>query len=83
MFKAFSLAGCSLELLKPGEQGIVAFYQTQDKKILEEITSIGIKIGIFIMLEQQLPLLRIKVADKTTSINQQIARHIYVRIFTS
>ncbi|MBE9205853.1 FeoA domain-containing protein [Nostoc sp. LEGE 06077] len=80
MFTPFRVTGCSLELLNPGEQGIVTFYQTQDKKILEEITSIGITIGICITLEQKFPALVIKVDSHTISINQQIARNIYVRI---
>jgi ferrous iron transport protein A len=83
MFTPFSVTGCSLELLKAGEQGIVKFYQTQDKKIIEQITSIGIKIGTCIKLEQQFPSLIIKVGYQTISINKQIAQTIYVRIVES
>ncbi|AFY43964.1 FeoA family protein [Nostoc sp. PCC 7107] len=83
MFPSFKVTGCSLELLEPGEQGIVAFYQTSNTKILEEITSIGVKIGTSITLEQQFPTLLIKVGGHIISINQQIARNIYVRIVAS
>ncbi|MBD2454332.1 ferrous iron transport protein A [Nostoc sp. FACHB-87] len=80
MFKPFSVSGCSLALLQPGEQGIIAFYQTQDQKILDQIHSAGIKIGTCITLEQQLPLLQMKVAGESLSLSQEVAQTIYVRI---
>ncbi|MCC5634394.1 ferrous iron transport protein A [Nostoc sp. CHAB 5844] len=80
MFTPFNVAGCSLELLKPGEQGIVIFHRNQDKKILEQITSIGIKIGTYITLEPKFFSLLIQVNGQTININQQLARTIYVRI---
>ncbi|MBU7583293.1 MAG: ferrous iron transport protein A [Nostoc sp. TH1S01] len=80
MFKPFSIRGCSLALLQPGEQGIIAFYQTQDQKILDQIHSVGIKIGTCITLEQQLSLLQIKVAGESLSLSQEVAQTIYVRI---
>ncbi|BAY15204.1 FeoA family protein [Anabaenopsis circularis NIES-21] len=83
MFTPFSIIGCSLELLKPGEQGIVAFYQNENTKILDKIISIGIKIGTSITIEQQFPSLLVKVNNQTITINQKIARTIYVRIVES
>ncbi|MBD2494054.1 FeoA family protein [Nostoc sp. FACHB-280] len=80
MFKPFSLSGCSLELLQPGEQGIIAFYRTQDQKILDQIHLVGIKLGTCITVEQQLPLLQIKVAGESISLSQEVAQTIYVRI---
>lgn len=80
MFEPFSVSGCSLVLLQPGEQGIIAFYQTQDQKILEQIHSASIKIGTCITLERQFPLLQIKVAGESINLSQQVAQTIYVRI---
>jgi len=80
MFTPFSVAGCSLALLKPGEQGIIAFYQTQNHKILTQIDSLGIKIGNSITLEKYLPSLIIKLEDRNICINKEIAQTIYVRI---
>lgn len=80
MFTPFSVTGCSLELLKTGEQGIVSFCKTQDKAILKKLISMGITQGTAITLEQRLPFLIIKVEDKPLTIDMKTIRAIYVRI---
>ncbi|MBC1219266.1 FeoA family protein, partial [Nostoc sp. UCD120] len=53
MFTPFSVTGCSLELLRTGERGIVTFCKTQDETILNRLISTGITPGNAIILEQK------------------------------
>lgn len=80
MFIPFSVTGCSLELLKTGEQGIVSFCKSQDETILKKLISIGITRGTVVTLEQRLHSLIIKVEDKSLTIDMKTIRAIYVRI---
>lgn len=80
MFIPFSVTGCSLELLKIGEQGIVSFCKSQDETIFKKLISMGITRGTAITLEQRLPFLIIKVEDKLLTIDMKTIRAIYVRI---
>ncbi|MEA5620849.1 FeoA family protein [Cronbergia sp. UHCC 0137] len=80
MFTPFHVSGCSLELLKPGEQGIVAVCKTQDENIRKKLILMGIKTGSSIILEQNFPSLIIKVDYISMTIEREIARAIYVRI---
>ncbi len=80
MFTPFTIMGCSLELLKSGECGIVTFCQTQDETIRKKLISMGIKTGNTITVEQQFPTFIIKSGSLSMTINRQIARAIYVRV---
>jgi len=83
MFTPFSVTGCSLELLKVGERGIVTFCRSQDKIILEKLISMGVIPGTTITLEQYLPFFIIKVGNTNLVIAQESVRAIYVRIIDS
>jgi ferrous iron transport protein A len=83
MFQAFSINGCSLELLNVGEQGIVTYCQTQDEKIRKKLSSMGVIPGISISLEQQFPSLNINIGNIYMIIDRETARTIYVRIINS
>ncbi|AFY47081.1 FeoA-like protein [Nostoc sp. PCC 7524] len=83
MFAPFSVTGCSLELLKLGEKGIVTFCKTQDKALLKKLTSLGLTTGVTITVEQQFPSLLIKVGSILLEIEQELARAIYVRVLKS
>ncbi|MFM7364750.1 MAG: FeoA family protein [Cuspidothrix sp.] len=72
--------GCSLELLKSGECGIVTFCQTQDELVRKKLIFLGIKTGITITVEQQFPTFIIKYGSLSMTINRQIAQAIYVRL---
>ncbi|MFN5593306.1 MAG: FeoA family protein [Aphanizomenon sp.] len=80
MFTTFTVMGCSLELLKSGEFGIVTFCQSQDETIRKKLISMGIKTGNTITVEQQFPTFIIKYCGLSMTINRQIARAIYVRV---
>jgi ferrous iron transport protein A len=83
MFTSFTVTGCSLELLRIGERGIVTFCRSQDKTILEKLISMGVTPGNIITLEQHLPSLIIKVGNTSRAIDRESIRAIYVRIIDS
>ncbi|TAE61108.1 MAG: ferrous iron transport protein A [Nostocales cyanobacterium] len=80
MFTSFTITGCSLELLKPGDKGIVTICQTQDETIRKKLTALGIRTGIHITVEQQFPSIIIKAANVSLTIDKAIARAIYIRV---
>ncbi|MFW9260421.1 FeoA family protein [Nostoc sp. CALU 546] len=80
MFTRFSVAGCSLELLRAGERGIVTFCKTQDEKILSQLISMGIKPGTTITLKHKLPSLIITIGNTDLALDIGSVRAIYVRI---
>jgi ferrous iron transport protein A len=83
MFTPFTVRGCSLELLKLGEQGIITFCKIPDEKRRQELMAMGIKVGSSIILKQKFPTLQIEVNNINLSIEQDISRAIYVRIVDS
>ncbi|TAF10576.1 MAG: ferrous iron transport protein A [Nostocales cyanobacterium] len=80
MFTAFTVMGCSLELLKPGEKGIVTVCKTQDEIIRKKLIAMGIKTGTSIILEQHFPAFVIKAGSLSMTIDRETARAIYVRV---
>ncbi|MBD2294268.1 ferrous iron transport protein A [Anabaena sphaerica FACHB-251] len=80
MFTRFSVMGCSLELLKPGEQGIVTVCKTQDELIRKKLISMGIKTGTSIIVDQHFPAFVIKAGNIPMTIDRETARAIYVRV---
>ncbi len=80
MFTRFSVTGCSLELLKTGERGIVAFCKSQDEKILKKLISIRIVTGTYITLKQHFPSLIINIENIDFVLDLASARAIYVRV---
>lgn len=80
MFSSFSATGCSLELLRTGERGIVTFCKSQDETILKKLISMGVTPGSSITLEQNFPSLIIKIGNTYLAINTETSRVIYVRI---
>jgi ferrous iron transport protein A len=83
MFTTFSVTGCSLELLKVGERGIITGCKIQDEKILKKIISLGLRTGASITLEQHFPSLIIQVGTILLEIEKDVARTIYVRIINN
>ncbi|MEH1893934.1 MAG: FeoA family protein [Nostoc sp.] len=80
MFTPFNVSGCSLELLRTGERGIVSFCKTQDETILKKLISIGVIPGATITLEQHFPLLLIKIGNTFLTLDIESVHAIYVRI---
>jgi ferrous iron transport protein A len=83
MFTPFSITGCSLELMKTGEQGIVTVCKTQDEIIRKKLISLGIKTGTSITVEQQFPALVVKLGSISITLDRETARAIYVRLVES
>ncbi|MFN6472214.1 MAG: FeoA family protein [Nostoc sp. SerVER01] len=80
MFTPFSVTGCSLELLRVGEQGIITFCQIKDETILNKLILMGIKPGKSITVKQRLPSLTLEVGNASFLVDLETARAIYVRI---
>jgi ferrous iron transport protein A len=80
MFTSFSVTGCSLELLRIGERGIVTFCKSQDKTILNQLISMGITPGTTISFKQKLPSLILKLENTDLALNIESMRAIYVHI---
>jgi ferrous iron transport protein A len=80
MFTPFTIMGCSLELMKAGDCGIVTVCQSQDEIIRKKLILMGIKTGNTITVEQQFPTFVIKCGSLSMTIDREIARAIYVRV---
>ncbi|MDZ7995072.1 MAG: FeoA family protein [Nostoc sp. EfeVER01] len=80
MFTSFSVTGCSLELLRIGERGIVIFCKTQDKTILKKLTFMGIVTGTHISLKQDFPSFILKIDNRDFVLDLESVRAIYVRV---
>lgn len=83
MFTPFTVTGCSLELLRIGERGIVTFCKVKDEIIRKKLMAIGVNIGTTITVEQCLPCLIIKVGNTSSTIDKETARAIYVRVINN
>ncbi len=83
MFTPFTVTGSSLELLQPGDTGIIVACKTQDDRIRKQLIAMGIRTGTNIVVERTFPILMIKVANVSVTVNREIAKVIYVRLFNS
>ncbi|MCC5605880.1 ferrous iron transport protein A [Nostoc sp. CHAB 5834] len=80
MFSPFSVTGCSLELLRTGERGIVTFCKSQDETILKKLRAMGVTPGDSITLKQNFPSLIIKIGNTYLAVDIESSRVIYVRV---
>ncbi|MEH2332005.1 FeoA family protein [Nostoc sp.] len=80
MFTRFSVTGCSLELLRTGERGIVTFCKTQDETIFKKLISMGIVTGSHISLKQDFPSFILNIDNIYFVLDLESVRAIYVRI---
>ncbi len=78
--KSFTVAGSSLELLSPGERGVVTKFKSKDETIINKLVAMGIIPGVFITLEQRFPSFVIKAGQTRLAIDKGLAREIYVRL---
>jgi ferrous iron transport protein A len=83
MFTHFSVTGCSLELLRAGERGIVSFCKNKDERILQKLISMGVEPGATITLEQKSPSFIIKVENTSLAPDIESIRAIYIRIINN
>ncbi|NYE58821.1 FeoA family protein [Carboxydothermus ferrireducens] len=70
----------SLYSMRPGEKGIVAYFNTKDEAIIKKLMAMGVIPGLPIALEQRFPSFIIKVGRTRAAIDQDIAKTIYVRL---
>ncbi|BAY66085.1 FeoA family protein [Calothrix brevissima NIES-22] len=77
MFTPFTVQGCSLELMQPGEQGIIPDFKITHE---QELIEIGLTPGTFIKVKAKNPIFQIEVNNTIISIDKEIARKIYVRL---
>ncbi|MEH2353816.1 FeoA family protein [Nostoc sp.] len=80
MFTRFSVTGCSLELLRTGERGIVIVCKTQDETISKKLISIGIIKGINITIKQHSPSFILNIDNRDFVLYLESVRAIYVRV---
>ncbi|MEH1813432.1 MAG: FeoA family protein [Nostoc sp.] len=80
MFTTFSVTGCSLELLRTGERGIVIVCKTQNKTILKKLISIGIIEGTNITIKQHSPSFILNIDNRDFVLDLESVRAIYVRV---
>ncbi|NEU77891.1 FeoA family protein [Nostoc sp. UIC 10630] len=80
MFTPFSVTGCSLELLRAGERGIVTFCKSQDERILNRLISIGVTPRTTITLEQNFPSFIFKIKNISLALDTESIQAIYVHI---
>lgn len=80
MFSPFSVVGCSLELLRTAERGIVTFCKSPDETIFKKLISKGVTPGSILTLEQKFTSLIIKIVYTYLSLDTESSRVIYVRI---
>lgn len=80
MFTSFSVTGCSLELLRTGERGIVVFCKTQNETILKKLISIGIIEGANITIKQHYPSFIINIDNRDFLLDLESVQAIYVRV---
>ncbi|MBW4426568.1 MAG: ferrous iron transport protein A [Nostoc desertorum CM1-VF14] len=83
MFTHFSVTGCSLELLRIGERGIVTFCKNKDEIILQKLISMGVAPGATIILEQNSPSFIIKLGNTSLTLDIESIRAIYIRIINN
>ncbi|MEH2048953.1 FeoA family protein [Nostoc sp.] len=80
MFTHFSVTGCSLELLRKGERGIVTFSKNQHETILKKLILMGVTPGATITLKQKLPSFIIEIGNTDMALDVESISAIYVRI---
>lgn len=78
--QGFTVSGSSLELLNPGERGVITKFKTKDDTIIKKLMAMGVTPGISITVEQRFPSFVIKTGHNRLAIDKGIARSIYVRI---
>jgi len=76
----FTIAGSTLSLLKPGEQGIVTRIASLDITVVHKLRSMGVVPGTIITLKQRSPQYLIQVGEHHFALSQATAKAIYLRL---
>ena len=78
--QGFTVCLSSLELLNPGEQGIVTRFSNTDATTIEQLKEWGIKPGMKIALEMRSHTFIITDGHRRWELDQAMARAICVRL---
>jgi ferrous iron transport protein A len=78
--QGFTVCLSSLELLEPGEQGIVTRFSNADATLIMQLVEIGITPGSCITLEQRVPDFVVKIGNNRLELTKAVARVICVRV---
>jgi len=78
--QGFTVCLSSLELLKPGEQGVVTGFRNLDEITTNQIISAGITPGTMVSLSQRYPTFLIKFKNTCVALDKAIVRAICVRV---
>ena len=65
--------------LKPGQEGEIAYIQTDDSKKMQKLMAMGVLPGNRINLTQSFPSYIFRVGFSEFAIDAQLAREIFVR----
>ena len=78
--QGFTVCLSSLELLNPGEQGIVTRFSNCDETIIQQLKEWGIKPGMKIVLEMRSHTFTIADGHRRWELDKAMARGICVRL---
>ena len=81
--QGFTVCLSPLELLKPGEQGIVTRFRLGDEKAIAKLNQMGISPGVTITVQRRFPTFLVKADRDCVEIEPAIARSISVRVTDS
>ncbi|MCU0568751.1 MAG: ferrous iron transport protein A [Oculatellaceae cyanobacterium Prado106] len=81
--QTFTVSGCSLKLLKPGEKGVITRFQPTNDLTTRKLSEMGIRPGATITLEKRFPAYLIKVGAACFRLDESMMNAIYVRIVNS
>ena len=78
--QGFTVSGSSLELLNPGERGVITRFISKDETLIRKLMAMGLMPGVSITLERRFPSFVIKAGNTHLALDQGIARAIYVQL---
>jgi ferrous iron transport protein A len=78
--QGFTVCLSSLELLNPGEHGIVTRFSNTDEATIEQLKAMGIKPGMGIILEMRSHKFIITDGHRRWELDQAMARGICIRL---
>ncbi|MFB2976103.1 FeoA family protein [Microseira sp. BLCC-F43] len=78
--QGFTVCLSSLELLNPGEQGIVTRFSNTDETTIKKLIAMGIKPGMAIILEMRSHNFVVTDGHRRWELDQAMARRICVRL---
>ena len=78
--QGFTVCLSSLELLKPGEEGIVTRFRNAEEITIDKLVAMGIKPGTAIMVERRSPDFIITAKNNRWQLDKAMTRAICVRL---